>query len=139
MWTVASELQAEVLADLLDGRRVALALDVAADEVEDLLLPSGQVHADLRRRSLGESVAGRQPAVSASCRPTPRWFGFATGMGRGGSLAGGAGAAGHAGRRPVSWPLRGRPGGCGSKPGPTTPGPPTPYPPTPYHAHAVSP
>jgi hypothetical protein len=32
-----------VLADLLDRRGVALALQVAPDEVEDLLLPPGQV------------------------------------------------------------------------------------------------
>ena len=47
--------QAEVLADLFDGGRVALLLDVPREEVEDLFLPPGQVHGEKRRRILSES------------------------------------------------------------------------------------
>ena len=45
--------EAEVLADLLDGGRVALALDVAGQEIEDLFLSLGEVHALLRFRTSG--------------------------------------------------------------------------------------
>jgi hypothetical protein len=48
--------QFEALANLLKTRRVALALQVLADEIEDLLLPLGETHANSHGPGAGTST-----------------------------------------------------------------------------------
>ena len=58
--------QAEVVGRLLDRRRVALALDVAVQEVQDLLLPARHVHDDLPGSKVGENQAKVNPSAASS-------------------------------------------------------------------------
>ena len=96
--------QAEVLGGLLDGGRVALALDVPVQEVQDLLLPARHVHGLL----LDEKVGENQAKVN-------RWRGATGGDVLAERAWSAASAAGPAGRRRAAPADAGAVrGGCGA-------------------------